>query len=244
MKRINKYLLTTFLISWTCFGLVIILQKLGVCKYPDLVSGIIALIGSLGPTIAAILQLDKKINLKNIKKFWFNHNKNTIIFLLIFCILVIIQYLLIFNYDKSFSSLLILPLFIYAISFGGGFEEFGWRGILQPKLEEKFSFPIATIITGIIWSLWHFPLFFIQDRGPLIGILAFTLSSIYMSFILACIYKKTKSVFYCSLFHGLINTFSVIFLFKENNITYIVTDIIILLLSIILFYKTKNINDC
>ena len=239
-RNITKYLVTTFLISWSCFGLVILLQVLGICKYPDLISGILSLVGSLGPTIAAILQLHKKINIKNIKNFWFNRKKKTIHYLLIFCILVLIQYLLLSRYDKTFSPLLVLPLYIYAISFGGGFEEFGWRGILQPKLEEKISFPLATIITGLIWSIWHFPLFFIQDRGPLIGIFTFTLSSIYMSFILASIYKKTNSIFYCSLFHGLINTLSTIFIFKDiftiNNY-YIITSLIILIVSITLYYK-------
>lgn len=239
-RNITKYLIMTFLISWSCFGLVILLQVLGICKYPDLISGIIALAGSLGPTIAAILQFNGKINIKSIKKFWFNHKKKTIQYLLLFCALVLIQYIFLSNYDKSFSPLLALPLYIYAISFGGGFEEFGWRGVLQPKLEEKISFPLATIITGIIWAMWHLPLFFIQDRGPFIGIFSFALSSIYMSFILACIYKKTNSVFYCSLFHGLINTLSTIFIFKDSstiNYYYIITSIIILIVSITLYYK-------
>ena len=37
----------------------------------------------------------------------------------------------------------------------------GWRGIMQPELEKKFSFPIATLITGCVWMLWHIPLWFV-----------------------------------------------------------------------------------
>ena len=61
-----------------------------------------------------------------------------------------------------------------------------------------------------------------------------------MSFILASIYKNTNSIFYCSLFHGLINTLSTVFIFKDSfttNYYYIITSIIILIVSITLYYK-------
>ena len=49
--------------------------------------------------------------------------------------------------------------------FGGGNEEVGWRMILQPELEKKFNFHIATIFTAIIWWLWHLPIFFIKGTA-------------------------------------------------------------------------------
>jgi len=45
---------------------------------------------------------------------------------------------------------------------GGGMEETGWRGMLQPALEEKMNFILATLITGVIWGVWHLPLFLIS----------------------------------------------------------------------------------
>lgn len=36
---------------------------------------------------------------------------------------------------------------------GGGLEEAGWRYILQPELEKKYSFTVSTIIVSIIWWL-------------------------------------------------------------------------------------------
>ena len=40
--------------------------------------------------------------------------------------------------------IIILPMMLV----GGGNEEVGWRMILQPELEKKFNFNIATIITA------------------------------------------------------------------------------------------------
>ncbi len=235
---IRNYLIITFAISWFCFGIVILLQFLGVCKYPDMISGIIGLIGTLGPTIAAIV-LNKKKSFKSIMKYWFNSKKGTIKYLLLFSGVLTIGYFITSSYNNTIPLFLILPLFVYASCLGGGFEEFGWRGVLQPNLEKKFSFPVATIITGIIWALWHFPLYFIQDRGPISGIFLFMISCIYLSFILACVYKKTNSIIYCSLLHGLINTYAVIWIFNDSLVNNVISNIfklILLILAIVLYY--------
>mgnify|MGYP002338799722 CR=1 FL=1 len=46
--------------------------------------------------------------------------------------------------------------------FGGGQEEFGWRGFLLPNLLKKFNPFIASLIVGGFWFIWHLPLFFIK----------------------------------------------------------------------------------
>lgn len=42
-------------------------------------------------------------------------------------------------------------------------EEIGWRGLLVPELAKITSFPKATFISGIIWTLWHNPLIIFAD---------------------------------------------------------------------------------
>lgn len=39
-------------------------------------------------------------------------------------------------------------------------EEFGWRGYLLPKLAERHPPVVAGLVIGIIWTLWHLPLFY------------------------------------------------------------------------------------
>lgn len=54
-------------------------------------------------------------------------------------------------------STLILTLVIYFITAMG--EEIGWRGYLVTQLNALFGFKKGALINGIIWSLWHSPLF-------------------------------------------------------------------------------------
>lgn len=42
----------------------------------------------------------------------------------------------------------------------GGIEEVGWRGFLQPRLQERMSVLTAGIGIGVLWWAWHLPLFF------------------------------------------------------------------------------------
>lgn len=41
----------------------------------------------------------------------------------------------------------------------GGIEEVGWRGYLQPRLQERTSVLTAGVTVGVLWWLWHLPLF-------------------------------------------------------------------------------------
>ena len=52
---------------------------------------------------------------------------------------------------------LIMALFLYFITALG--EEIGWRGYMMPKLNEVFGFKKGVAICGIIWFLWHLPVF-------------------------------------------------------------------------------------
>ena len=59
-------------------------------------------------------------------------------------------------------SIYLMPLlFIQLIFFGGGHEELGWRGILQPLLDKKYTYWQSNLIVGSIWGIWHLPLWFI-----------------------------------------------------------------------------------
>ena len=41
----------------------------------------------------------------------------------------------------------------------GGTEEIGWRGVLQPRLQARVSVLTAGLGIGVLWWLWHLPLF-------------------------------------------------------------------------------------
>ncbi len=55
-----------------------------------------------------------------------------------------------------------LPMFNYNLFGGPLFEEFGWRGFLLVHLQGMMPPWVAAICVGVMWALWHIPLFLVS----------------------------------------------------------------------------------
>ncbi|MBN1541929.1 CPBP family intramembrane metalloprotease [candidate division KSB1 bacterium] len=62
-----------------------------------------------------------------------------------------------FSFSTGFVPVLLL-LFLAA-----GFEELGWRGYAFDSLQSRFTIFTASIVFGILWSLWHLPLIWVKE---------------------------------------------------------------------------------
>ncbi|MDR1001952.1 MAG: CPBP family intramembrane metalloprotease [Oscillospiraceae bacterium] len=91
-------------------------------------------------------------------------------------------------------------------------EELGWRGYLLPKLDECMSVPIAVLVNGIIWGVWHAPMIILghnygtQYSGyPYIGIVGMILFCVFVGALFSYLTYKAKSAIPAAIAHGALN---------------------------------------
>ena len=85
-------------------------------------------------------------------------------------------------------------------------EEIGWRGFLVPELAKVTTFTKTSLISGVIWASWHYPLILFADyRGGTTSwyeLSCFTLMIVGVSFPLAWLRLKSNSVWTAVLLHA------------------------------------------
>lgn len=84
-----------------------------------------------------------------------------------------------------YMYLAIFPVAVFlSFPFGSGLgEEAGWRGFALPKLLERYSPFVASIILGALWGLWHIPALLMSSwegssQGLLLFVYVFPLTTI------------------------------------------------------------------
>ena len=66
------------------------------------------------------------------------------------------------NPAPGLGSVSAIEVMIFVLVIG---EEIGWRGFLMPRLRARMSLPAAGLVTGIIWTVWHLPIYLQPDQG-------------------------------------------------------------------------------
>ena len=91
-------------------------------------------------------------------------------------------------------------------------EELGWRGYLLPGLMERFSPRTATVLTGVIWGLWHAPMIAMGHNyglnypgAPWWGILAMVVFTVFVGTFFAWVTIRSGSMFPAAVGHGALN---------------------------------------
>jgi len=91
-------------------------------------------------------------------------------------------------------------------------EEIGWRGFLVPELYKTRNFTETALISGVIWSVFHYPLL-IWTVAPELGVPLWylipvtTFSGTGLSLIMAWLRLKSGSLWTAVIFHAAINIY-------------------------------------
>lgn len=84
-----------------------------------------------------------------------------------------------------------LVSFVVVALVGGGQEEPGWRGFALDRFQARHSPLTATLLLGLVWGLWHLPLYGLAFIGPMMFVVFYT-----------WLYNRTGSVLLCVLLHA------------------------------------------
>ncbi len=222
-----KFFLLTFAYSWVIW-IPSVLDGLGI-KLPFSVAGystVVVIIGAFAPLLAAITLVAREEGWKGTRVFFRQaldiHIKP--VFLVVALALPILihwiaHYLALavgldvaktlFPTEISVAPIVLaIPYFILMLVIGGGQEEFGWRGYAQEPLQEKIGVIPASLVIGVIWGIWHLPLWFMTgDLHSAYSFLAFVMMTTSISIIYAWLYNSSgKKLIVVMFFHAMSNT--------------------------------------
>jgi len=97
----------------------------------------------------------------------------------------------------------VIPVVIITAIPGAFIEELGWRGFALPRLQNKNTALVASIILGSIWGVWHIPsmLYFGETNGLTIGLAV--LNTIPLAILFTWLFNNTQgSLLLVTLFHA------------------------------------------
>jgi membrane protease YdiL (CAAX protease family) len=193
---------------------------------------ILLIFGGMGPSVIGVLMvlftLDKEarrdfwrrsFSFKRIRGLWW-----AVIFIL-FPILYSLSILLDMAMGGSLPEMIqlrsllgnpiMIPLAAF-ISFMSGpwSEEFGWRGYALDRIMTPLGLFAGTILLGLIWGVWHLPLFFMpatwhgQIGFGLTGFWTFMLRSVGMALLMTWVYLSTDRSILSAMFMHFTSNFT------------------------------------
>lgn len=125
-------------------------------------------------------------------------------------------------------------------------EEIGWRGYGVDSLRAYFNLLYTCLLFGILWSLWHLPLFFIKGYYHyelrslnVVYVLNFFISIIPAAILLNWIYYKSfRSILVAIFAHAMLNALSTSF--KTEPFTKCIFTILLSVVACIIIFTDKD----
>lgn len=217
-----RFYVTSFAATWA-FWIAAILIK-------HEISMMFMMLGLMAPAVIAIITVatSKNAALKQDFKrkligFYRIKPLNILIAVLGFSVIVALSILLSLLFGQSIDQFSFTEGFSFSIGgvsalipilLASVIEEIGWRGYGEDAIASKCSWFKESIIFGIVWALWHLPLFWIEGSYHFglkelgIGyVLNFLISVIPLGFLTTWVYvKNNRSMLACIIFHLFVNT--------------------------------------
>jgi len=101
-------------------------------------------------------------------------------------------------------------------------EELGWRGLLLTKLA-PLGFWKLSLVTGVVWGIWHTPLVLLGVQfsdAPILGVLLMPTATVALSPTYTYLTVRARSVLAPTFFHGsfIVGAFTSVYLAGSNEL--------------------------
>jgi membrane protease YdiL (CAAX protease family) len=217
-RRLVIFLAVAFGITWSAWGVLGWMARAQMVVYGQWPFMVLYVLGGLGPTIAAYIAVLSTSTQAPLREFhqrlfrWRVAGRWYVIAMALPISLAIISTMIVIHLNPDLAGalsvrpwIMFLPLFAMMIV-GGGLEELGWRGVAQPELTTAFGPAKAALSVGLIWAIWHAPLFFLPGVSQYGGNFpVFAIGVIANALMLGWLYSRTDSILLCIVFHASAN---------------------------------------
>jgi len=255
-----RFFIITFLITWSSWFIAAYLSH---NNGTEIAEGSLMGLGLLGPLIAALIMIFSSKD-KDLKKDFRNKLTNGKLvkpvflpFIILFMPLVMIISIFLslpfggssgqFELASEFNIMEGQPLLSLIIPFlAPALEELGWSGYGIDSLKGKSNILKSSALFGIIWSVWHLPLFFIKGYyhynlldESFIYAINFFISVVPLTIITNWLYfRNNRSIIAAIVFHAIVVVSCEIFL--VTNFTKCIVTVVITILSLIIVLADKK----
>lgn len=113
-----------------------------------------------------------------------------------------------------------VAVFVMVALVGGGQEEFGWRGWLQPALQQRWTPLGAAVTVGIVWAAWHAPLFWLYPAYNGVVAMFYVPTIVALSVIIGFLWNRSRqSVIIAIALHASFNASNELFTVGEHALS-------------------------
>ena len=190
--------------------------------------------------------------------------RNVFLAVLVFAVIVVCSILLSLAFGQPLSQFSFTDDFSFTgvgignalitITLASIIEEVGWKGYCEDSIGNYMNWFRESMIFGMLWSFWHFPLIFIKgtyQAGLMVNplyVVNFFISGIPLGFIITWVYLVSdRSILACMIFHLFVNFMQEkIAMTPETKcvetVVVVIAAAVIVILNKDMFFETRHVG--